>query len=122
MENNIIMKTENTYHAPEESAGAPPPSHFRPNFNVLSLRFFDPRDRTNEKKRFSEAIFRLNKLYSNDLAAVFFVEIFLRLTKKKRKESIHSPTLSRRTPFSGIHSQCDSASSHDDHNIASSVG
>ena len=44
------------------------------------------------------------------------------MPKKKRKESIHSPTLSRRTPFSGIHSQCDSASSHDDHNIASSVG
>ena len=83
------MKTENTYHAPEESAGAPPPSHFRPNFNVLSLRFFDPRDRTDEKKRlplapsggelcFSEVVFRLNQLFNRYLTLVFFVGIFLR--------------------------------------------
>ena len=75
----MLLRNSVLYFFAMDLPSLPHPPIFHPFSTAPSLRFFDPRDGTIEKKRFSEAVFRFNLLYFNCLTTIFFVGIFLRL-------------------------------------------
>lgn len=69
----MITKIYNTYHITQKITI----------YTASSLRFSRPRGETNEKKRFSEAIFWFNTLYFIRLTPIFLAAIFLRFAEIK---------------------------------------